>query len=188
MGKLEQKSAQRRRNAKLQKIVLGTVAAAGIISIALIAPNVIGTMRKLGIPISVRQDSSVARARKRLVEKGLLVYEHGLLRLTKNGRATLDRIDLFEYGLKKKKQRWDKRWRLLIFDIPEKKRALRDKIRRTLAVIGFMRLQDSVWLYPYDCEDLITLLKADFKIGKDLLYIIADELEYDMPHRKKFNL
>lgn len=188
MGTLERGSAKKRRRKNIQKAVLQTVAGVGVLSIALVAPNVIGAMRKLNIPLSVRQDTAVARARKRLVEKGMLTYEKGKLRLTKKGEAALARFNLSEYREQKKKQRWDKRWRLLIFDIPEKRRGLREKIRRTLTTIGFMRLQDSVWVYPYDCEDLITLLKADFKIGKDLLYIIADEIEYDTPYRAYFGL
>jgi len=51
-------------------------------------------------------------------------------------------------------------------------------------------LQDSVWVYPYDCEDFINLMKADFKIGKDLLYVVADKIENDKflaQHFKLFN-
>ena len=77
---------------------------------------------------------------------------------------------------------------MLIFDVREERKSLRDKIRRTLIAIGFERLQYSVWVYPYDCEDLITLLKADFKIGKDLLYIISDSIENDTWLKKRFNL
>ena len=65
---------------------------------------------------------------------------------------------------------------------------MRAKIRDTLQSIGFSRLQDSVWIYPYDCEALITLFKADLRIGKDMLYMIVDELEYDAPIRKRFGL
>ena len=88
----------------------------------------------------------------------------------------------------KKPRRWDKKWRLLVFDIPEKRRRARNQIRTTLATLGFVRLQDSVCVYPYDCEDLITLLKADLKIGKDVLYVIADKIEYDKPLLARFNL
>jgi CRISPR-associated endonuclease Cas2 len=77
---------------------------------------------------------------------------------------------------------------MLIFDISEKRRGTRDKVRNTLISIGFIHLQDSVWVYPYDCEDLITLLKADFMIGKDLLYVIADKIENDIELHKKFGL
>ncbi len=87
-----------------------------------------------------------------------------------------------------KPKRWDKKWRVLIFDIRERQRGIRDKLRRALINIGFARLQNSVWIYPYDCEDLVTLLKADFRIGKDILYLVVDELEFDRPILKHFGL
>ena len=77
-----------------------------------------------------------------------------------------------------------------MFDIKEKRKSTRDKIRHNLFKIGFIRLQDSVWVYPYDCEDFINLMKADFKIGKDLLYVVADKIENDKflaQHFKLFN-
>ena len=51
-----------------------------------------------------------------------------------------------------------------------------------------MRLQDSVWIYPYPCEDLINLLKADFKVGKDLLYLIVNFIENDKWLKRLFGL
>lgn len=54
--------------------------------------------------------------------------------------------------------------------------------------IGFLKLQDSVWIYPYDCEELVALLKADFRIGKDILYVIADSLENDGWIKRHFGL
>ena len=54
--------------------------------------------------------------------------------------------------------------------------------------IGFVRLQDSVWVYPYDCEDFIALLKAELKIGRDVLYAIVDTIEHDKNLRQHFNL
>ena len=77
---------------------------------------------------------------------------------------------------------------MLVFDIPEYRRSLREKIRLTLLNIGFVRLQDSVWIYPYDCEDLVNLLKVDFQVGKDLLYLIVDSIENDRNFRKSFGL
>lgn len=171
----------------MQKVVLGTVAAAGVISVALLAPNALGAFAKLGIIPTKRHSDSIRAARNRLVRRGHLVWQGNKLRLTHRGEKLLRHLEVKNFQLPKPK-RWDKRWRVLIFDIPEKRKSLREKVRRTLVAIGFMRLQDSVWIYPYDCEDLITLLKADFKIGKDMLYMIVDTLEYDTPFRSKFNL
>lgn len=123
-----------------------------------------------------------------LVKNGLLARsDRGFLQLTPKGETRLRQCKLHDYKIAKPKK-WDKKWRMLIFDVQEERRFLRDKIRRTLVAIGFQRLQYSVWVYPYDCEDLITLLKADFKIGKDLLYIISDSIENDTWLKKCFNL
>lgn len=144
-------------------------------------------MGKLGILPGPRQKDSIRDARNRLVRKGLLAWEGNKLRVTDKGRKKLRSWSLQKYQIPKPKK-WDKRWRVLIFDIPERRKGLRDKVRRALQASGFVRLQDSVWIYPYDCEELIILLKADFKIGKDMLYMIVDTLEYDTPILTRFNL
>ena len=85
-------------------------------------------------------------------------------------------------------KRWDGKWRILIFDIPERRKILREKIRNTLHSVGFVRLQDSVWAYPYDCEDFVALLKADFRVGNDLLYMIVEELEGGRRLQEQFDI
>jgi len=187
MGILEKESKKKTQRANLKKIILGTVAVAGILSVAAVAPNVLGAMAKIGILPHGRQKESIHRARERLIRQGLLVYQNGLLHLTSKGEAVLRRMEMYDFAINKPNS-WDKKWRVLIFDIPEQKKVLRNKIRLTLSTIGFVRLQQSVWLYPYDCEDFIVLLKTEFHIGKDLLYLIVDTLEYDAPFRKQFNL
>jgi len=87
-----------------------------------------------------------------------------------------------------KKRKWDKRWRIVIFDIPERRKSVRTRLRRFMNEYGFVRLQDSVWIYPYDCEDLIALAKANFRIGADVLYIIVEKLERDKYLREHFLL
>ena len=160
----------------------------GVLTVAAVAPNALQALAMLGGRKTKRQKEIITTSRKRLVENGLLTYTtEGFLKLTKKGEAKLRQLELHEYKIKKPK-RWDKKWRVLIFDIREERRSLRDKIRRTLVTIGFERLQDSVWVYPYDCEDLITLLKADFKIGKDVLYLIVDKIENDTVLKKQFKL
>ncbi len=187
MGKLETQSKRLSRRRELQKMILGAVAVAGLIGVALVAPNVIGAMGKLGMLPTKRQRETVSRSRDRLIERGLLHYDGKFLRLTPQGERELRRLETADFKLKKPR-RWDGKWRVLIFDIREERKTLREKVRRTLSTIGFVRLQDSVWIYPYDCEDLITFLKADFKIGKDILYMIVESLEYDKNLRSLFGL
>lgn len=86
------------------------------------------------------------------------------------------------------KRKWDGKWRVLAFDIPEKKRSLRNKVRSTLQGFGFQKLQDSVWVFPHDCEDLIALFKADMRIGYSMLYMIVDEIEGQDRIKELFSL
>lgn len=185
---MEAESRRRARRGEIQKIILGTVAAAGVLSVALLAPNALKMFKVFGVGSNRRGKEIIYTSRKKLVASGLLEYaSNGFLAVTKQGKKKLQELELRDYKLKKPK-RWDKKWRVLIFDIKEERRPLRDKIRRTLDVIGFIRLQDSVWVYPYECEDLITLLKADFKVGKDLLYLIVDSIENDRWLKEHFRV
>ncbi|OGG49465.1 hypothetical protein A2763_04035 [Candidatus Kaiserbacteria bacterium RIFCSPHIGHO2_01_FULL_54_36] len=187
MGKQERESRKRTKRNHLRKIILETVKTAGVISLALVAPNVVGAMTKLGMLPSPRQNDVVNRSSRRLVKSGLMEWKDSKLRLTAKGERTLRALALREFS-STKPIRWDKKWRVLIFDIPERRKGLRLKLRSTLRTIGFIRLQDSVWVYPYDCEDLIALLKADFHIGDDVLYMIVDSIERDTELRRHFEV
>ncbi|MEK7140642.1 MAG: hypothetical protein AAB815_02540 [Patescibacteria group bacterium] len=193
MGVLEREVKIRARRQNIQKIVLGTVFAAGVIGVALVAPNVLGTIKKLEGTFKRKKNLkySINDSFTRLEARGLIeiieVNGKKVARITKRGETKLDFLDKHNFKLKIPKK-WDGRWRVVIFDIQEKRSKTRFRLRSTLSQIGFVRLQDSVWIYPYDCEDLISLLKSDFKLGKDVLYMIVEKLENDWSFRKTFNL
>ena len=188
MAILENASGKRAKKTQIQKIILRSIAAVGVLSVALLAPNALQMLKMFGYKPHRRQKEVINASRAKLLEQGFLKRnERGFLQLTSKGEAKLRALETYNYRLPHPKH-WDKKWRGLIFDIPEKRKGLRDKVRLTLASIGFRKLQKSVWVYPYDCEDLITLLKADFKIGKDLLYMIVDSIENDGWLRKSYKL
>lgn len=193
MGDLEREIRKRDKRKNIQKIILNTIFAAGMMSVALVAPNILSAIKKLE-GISKRKKNlkySINESFTRLREKGLIeiveINRKKVARITDRGKNKLDFLDKHNFKLKIPKK-WDGRWRVVIFDIKESRSKTRFLLRKTLSRIGFVRLQNSVWLYPYDCEDLISLLKADFKIGKDVLYMIVDKLENDWHLRKTFNL
>src|SRR3989344_4940444 len=176
MGNLEEITRKSVRGSKIQRLILNSVATAGVLSIALVAPNVIMSMKKLGLLSKGRQREYVTSSAAKLVKRGLLRFKDGYYQLTEEGEKILRRWELADYNLKRP-TKWDGKWRMIIFDIPEKKRSIRKQVVTLFNQAGFYRLQDSVWIYPYDCEDVIGLLKTDFGIGKDELYIIANEIE-----------
>ncbi len=187
MGKLEEKSGKRSRKKNLQRIILSTIAGAGILSVGLLAPNVIGAMGKLGLIPSRRQKEYVSSSASKMVKKGLLRFNGKFYELTLSGQEHLRRWEFADFRFKKPKK-WDGKWRVMIFDIPESKKIVRNKLTTLFRQAGIVRLQNSVWVYPYDCEDVIALLKTDFGIGKNLLYLIVDELENDKYLREEFGL
>lgn len=82
-----------------------------------------------------------------------------VLRLTEQGKKQARYADLFGSTIKiKQPKKWDGLWRLVLFDIPEKKRAFRDVLRQHLKEIGFHELQQSVFIFPFPCEKEITYL------------------------------
>ncbi len=69
---------------------------------------------------------------------------------------------------------WDKKWRLVLFDLPEKERALRMQVRRALIDSGSGCLQGSVWISPRVPPCAEGLLK---KSGDDCSHLILLEAE-----------
>lgn len=190
MGKLEEASRKRKRKQDIQHAVLAAVAVTGVIAFAAVAGNAIQLLNYLPnerYNLKYRMKSVAGR----LVAKGYAnwVERDGkrFLRITPKGRKALV-FQQAKVALKNQKKKWDKRWRMVVFDVPERRRSVRDSLRDVMNEIGFVRLQDSVWVYPHDCEDFVALLKAKLKIGKDVLYAIVDTIEHDKHLREHFNL
>ncbi len=188
MGQLEEKTKKRVRIENLQKIILRSVATVGILSVGLVAPNVIGTLNKFGILPNPRRKEYISSSASKLVKRGLLKFENGYYQLTKSGERILRHWELADYKFKSP-NKWDKKWRIIIYDMSEKKKGIvRRQILRIFTEAGFYKLQNSVWVYPYDCEDIIGLLKTDFGVGKEILYIVGEEIENDKHLRHHFDL
>ena len=187
MGEIEEKSRRKGNREHLQKLILETVADVGMLSIALMVPNVAKAMYKLGLVPKRRQREYIGSSANKLVKRGLLFYDGKRYCMTPRGEDLLRHWQFTDFKLEKPKK-WDRKWRVIIFDIPEKKRKIRDQIRVLFKTAGFYLLQDSVWVYPYDCEDVLTLLKSDLGVGKNILYLIVEEIENDRHLREFFDL
>ncbi|MBI2099243.1 CRISPR-associated endonuclease Cas2 [Candidatus Uhrbacteria bacterium] len=171
------------------KAVLGAIGVAGILAVGIVAPNVFAALpnpyQKKFSKKAV--DQSVDRLRKR----GLIKFVQGRygwrLALTDKGLEEFSKYEMRE-KLIKRPRKWDGRWHLLVFDIDEKRKLIREKVRRTLIAFGFYRLQDSVWVFPYECEDILELLRTKYGVRYDALYICAQKIAKDQHLRKYFNL
>ena len=87
-----------------------------------------------------------------------------------------------------KPSKWDKKWRIVVLDVPEKKRQARDALRSELRKLGFLELQKSVWIFPYDCQDAIDFLVELFEIRNNVRYIVTSTISHDADLRLHFDL
>ncbi len=87
-----------------------------------------------------------------------------------------------------KRGRWDGKWRIIFFDVPEKKRRLRDELRSMIRTIGFREFQKSIWVYPYKVPGFLSDILFEENIKHYTRLITTDKIEYDQDLRKMFKL
>lgn len=190
---LEQNARKRARRGLIERAIIGTLAFGGMLTIAMMAPKVLSLIKHEHLDYILPRDPKqrLQEVMSRMKQKGLIRYEavrgKHYPRLTALGQKQATNIAFGAISIRKPR-RWDRRWRMVIFDIEERRKNDRKKVRRLLQRLGFVRLQNSVWVHPYDCEEIIALIKADLRIGRDILYVIADAIEFDRPLRVHFGL
>ncbi len=106
--------------------------------------------------------------------------------LNKNGKTRRLPYQIHNLALKKTK-RWDKKWRIVLFDIPESQKNIRDSLRKKLKRLGFLEFQKSVFIYPFHCKDEINFVINFFNI-EDCVYYLEAPISPDYNFRKHFNL
>lgn len=97
--------------------------------------------------------ASLAKALQRLREGGfveLVEDKELILRLTNRGK---EKAVLAE--LQSSDGKWDGKWRVVIFDVPEKRRSARDLLRHNLKNWGFTPWQQSVWVTKKNCTKVL---------------------------------
>jgi len=190
MGNLEKSLARELRYTKIQHVLFSVLFAAGALTLIAVAPNIFQVLSIFGIGKRGKNNVYIInRAVRRLVDKGYIEFDKNrkFLKLTDKGITQYHLFEMRNFRNTKPKK-WDGKWRIVIFDIKEFRKRDRDKLRRILKGAGFYHLQDSAWVYPYDFEDKLILIKSYMKIGKDVLYIIADKIENDKYLREYFQL
>lgn len=87
-----------------------------------------------------------------------------------------------------KASQWDGDWRIVIFDIPEKRRTARNALRGKLRELGFQELQKSVFVFPYECRKEIELIVGFFSLQLYVRYGIMKFIDNAEDLKKQFQL
>lgn len=85
-------------------------------------------------------------------------------------------------------RKWDGRWRLVLFDVPESKRPLRDYIRNTLKRLGCREFQRSLWIYPHKLPSFILRMLDDPQVRKHARVVTTYDIDYEEDLRRMFRL
>jgi len=89
----------------------------------------------------------------------------------------MKRVFNIKIKLEEKKKRIDKKWQMVLFDIPEKKRKARDSFRKQLKYLGYKRLQRSIWVCPYNVLEPTQQLIKYHKLDRFVRLLLVEEVK-----------
>lgn len=119
------------------------------------------------------KEATIKQTISRMQKHGLIKNEDGKYALTVIGK------NIAKYILGRKKifeKKWDKKYRVVIFDIPEKKKHLRNWLREELYLLKYEKLQESVLVGKFPLpKDLIREIRNK-KINKFVDYLLVEKI------------
>ena len=178
---------------EIVKDILGWIAVGGAVCVAATSPYLICNL------VSGLTKNAGKHKRKNVYDTFYKLSREGCLNiekrnhqvyvsLTEKGKRRAGRFQIDSLKINKSKK-WDKKWRIVIFDITQLKTLQRNAFRGKLKDLDFYQLQKSVWVCPHKCGDEINLLRDFFGLSrKDVRLITADDIEDDGFLRKVFKL
>lgn len=135
---------------------------------------------------------ALRRAIKKLYESKLVKEKENpdgtiTLVLTDKGKQKALTYNLDEMKIKKPKQ-WDRKWRVVLFDIPKNGKKIREAFRSHLNNLGFYQFQKSVFAHPYDCHDEIEYIIEIYDIRKFVRFMVAESIDNELHLKHYFKL
>ena len=94
--------------------------------------------------------------------------------LTRKGAEKVLKIKL---KTSEKKKRSDKKWQMIIFDIPEERRYSRDLLRKNLYSLEYKMLQQSIWVCPYDVSKETEFILRKHSLDPYVKLFLIEEIE-----------
>lgn len=198
MGVGKYKYYFRKPKSEIVKDVFSWLAIAGAITIAATSPYFVRNLLD-GYKMYKRykkrdgwSKQKISNVFYRLKRDGLIsvkrINNQIYISLTPEGKKKAGMLQIDNLEIKKPKK-WDKKWRLLSFDIAEKKKIVRESLRGKLKELGFCPFQKSIWVHPFDCRAEIELLKDFFGLfDKEVQLIIAENIGEERGWKKIFKL
>ncbi len=107
--------------------------------------------------------------------------------LTEKGEEWALQFNFEEMKIKKPLS-WDGKWRVVLYDIPEKRKKAREALRKKIKELGFYEMQKSVFVFPYPCRDEIDFVTEFFEVRNFVHYGEMMNLSNEAKLKIHFNL
>jgi len=174
-------------NFNTEKILYYLLMSGGLIAASIIVPKLPAELLKVYIKNRKFQKFQFNRDIKRLQGNGEVRISEKGIEITKQGKTRMLRYQLDDIELKKP-ERWDKKWRLVIFDIPDYDKKKSNYLRYKLRDLGFLQYQKSIFIFPYPCRDEIEYIKEICEMSSYVKFIVAEKIDDEKYFRRKFGL
>jgi hypothetical protein len=165
-------------------VALAIIAVAGITTVALMAPNLVGAIGKMFVSGGRKQTLTLKEKQAKTVRAFYYLKANGYIKmnrkgddcevvLTEEGRRKLDRVGFANLKIERA-QTWNGRWWQIAADIPtQPHRSAADSFRAKLKAMGFCPLQRTLWFYPFDPREEVERVARHYGIGQ---YVTAMEI------------
>ena len=132
--------------------VIGRNGMSGVVCEATSLPAALHAAGLDNLTPTTRDRVAAELRRQSLVEISKQDKKHLLLQLSVKGIHRLQRAQVGDIGIPEPAL-WDKKWRMVTYDIPAthsiKRRLFTTELRR----LGFVMVRESVWFHPHPCFD-----------------------------------
>lgn len=127
-----------------------------------------------------------------LYRKALLDINEGLdgitaIAVTEAGTRIADTAGLVPNSVIRPSE-WDKKWRLVLFDVPESKKKRREAFRYHLRRMGFTEFKRSALIFPFPCAKEVDVLAERLNIRENVVMITAESISDEFRFKKHFSL
>lgn len=173
------------------RTLLAVIALGGVLAVGAVVPNIFSAFRGCGKKFNY-SEKQVYRSfyylrHKKLVKVVKQSNGRYLIKITKLGQKKLVEFAVDDMSIKVP-EKWDNKWRAVVFDVPEKYKTARDSLRRKLRELGLYQFQRSIFLYPHPVEDEILFLSSIHEIERFVEIFTVESLLDDKPLKQFFSL
>ena len=161
---------------KTEKILYFLLISGGLVALSVLAPQLPANLLKAYLKNRKFQKSRFRRDLSRLSARGDVSISEDSIKITKKGESRILKYRIEDITIDKPST-WDKKWRLVIFDIPDHSKKKSNVLRNKLYNLGFLQYQKSIFIYPYPCQDQIDFIKEVFEVSGYVKLIIAIKID-----------